>query len=204
LGIVRATRAAAIVIASALSIPAAAQSGWYGFGSFARSSFDEDAGGAQPALSGGDDKDNGARVGAGYMFTERVGVEAGWIDFGKAKRGGAVPGLSSSREGDVRANGPFLAGVASLPLTARLSAFGKLGVIDARIDPSPEVDAGIAGFFESTADWRPMIGIGGAWRITRQWALQTEYGKFSKIGDRDRASEVRVSMLSVGMVFRLG
>jgi OmpA-OmpF porin, OOP family len=201
---VRATAAAAIVLASALSVPAAAQSGWYGFGSFGRSSFDEEGGGAQPALSGGDDKDNGARLGAGYMFTGRVGLEAGWIDFGKAKRGGAVPGLSSTRQGDVRANGPFLAGVASLPLTGRLSAFGKFGVIDARIDPSPESDAGITGFFESTADWRPMIGIGGAWQITRDWALQTEYGKFSKIGDRERASEIKVSMLSVGMVFRLG
>jgi OmpA-OmpF porin, OOP family len=200
---VQASRAAAVVLACAVSLPAAAESGWYGFGSFTRSSFETESG-AQSALSGGDDKDNGARVGAGYMFTERIGVEAGWIDFGKAKRGGAVPGLSPTREGEVRANGPFLAGVASLPLTGRLSAFGKLGVIDARIDPSPDVDAGIAGFFESTADWRPMLGVGGTWQITRSWALQTEYGKFRKVLDRDPAGEVKVSMLSVGMVFRLG
>jgi OmpA-OmpF porin, OOP family len=193
----------AVVLASALCAPVAAEPGWYGFGSFTRSSFDSDGGG-QSLLSGGDDKDNGARVGGGYMFTERVGVEAGWVDFGKAKRGGAVPGLSPAREGDVRANGPFLAGVASVPLGARWSAFGKLGVIDARIDPSPDSDAGLAGFFESTADWRPMVGVGGTWQITRQWALQTEYGKFNRLVDKDRANEVKVSMLSVGMMFRLG
>lgn len=195
------TKAAAIILASVLSAPAAAaDAGWYGFGSFARSSFDSE--GASSPLAGGDDKDNGARVGAGYMFTARVGVEAGWIDFGKAKRGGAVPGLSSTREGDVRANGPFLAGVASLPLGARLSAFGKVGVIDARIDPSPDMDAGIAGFFESTSDWRPMVGVGGTWRVTRNWALQTEYGQFTKLVDR--ANEIKISTLSVGMLFRLG
>jgi opacity protein-like surface antigen len=200
---VRTARAVlAVVLASALCAPVAAEPGWYGFGSFGRSSFDD--AGAQPALSGGDDKDNGARLGAGYMFGEHVGVEAGWIDFGKAKRGGAVPGLSPAREGDIRANGPFVAGVASLSLGARLSAYGKLGVIDARMEASPDADAGIAGFFESTSDWRPMLGIGGAWQISRSWALQTEYGTFTRIADRARAAETKVSMVSVGMVFRLG
>ena len=189
-----------IVLTSVLPAPAAAvDTGWYGFGSFARSSFGADA---SSPLAGGDDKDNGARVGAGYMFTESVGVEAGWTDFGKAKRGGAVPGLSSTRDGDVRANGPFLAGVASVALGTHLSAFGKLGVIDARVDPSPNADAGIAGFFESSGDWRPMLGVGGTWRLTRNWALQTEYGQFSKL--IDRANEIKVSTLSVGMLFRLG
>ncbi len=196
------TKAAAIVIVLASVLPApagAVDARWYGFGSFVRSSFDAE--GSSP-LAGGDDKDNGARVGAGYMFTERVGVEAGWLDFGKAKRGGAVPGLSSTREGEVRANGPFLAGVASLPLGTHLSAFGKVGIIDARIAPSPDADAGIAGFFEAAGDWRPMVGIGGTWRAGRNWALQTEYGQFRRLGDR--ANEIKVSTLSVGMLFRLG
>jgi hypothetical protein len=138
------------------------------------------------------------------MFTGSLGVEAGWVDFGKAKRGGAVPGLSSTREGEVRANGPFLAGIASIPLSTHFSAFGKLGVIDARIDPSADSDAGITGFFESTSDWRPMFGIGGAYRIGRNWSIHTEYGKFSKIADRDRSAEVKVDMISIGMTFRLG
>jgi hypothetical protein len=195
-------RAVVIALASALSLPAAAEPGWYGFGAFGRSAFESSGGG--PALAGGDDKDNGSRLGAGYMFTGSLGIEAGWVDFGKAKRGGAVPGLSPTREGEVRANGPFLAGIASIPLSARFSAFGKVGVIDARIDSSPDNDAGITGFFENTADWRPMIGIGGAFQISRDWAVQTEYGKFSKLGDKDRSGEVKVSMLSVGVVLRLG
>jgi OmpA-OmpF porin, OOP family len=194
------SRAVVVALACALSLPAAAEPGWYGFGSFGRSSFDD--GGTQSALAGGDDKDNGARIGAGYMFSERLGIEAGWMDFGKAKRGGAIPGLSATRDGDVRANGPFLAGVASLPLTGRLSAFGKVGLIDARIGPSPDADAGIAGFFENTGDLRPMVGVGGTWRLTRDWALQTEYGQFSKLVDGVNA--IKVSTLSVGMRFRLG
>src|SRR4051812_18493936 len=117
------TNAAVMALASALSLPAAADSGWYGFGAFGRSSFEIEGGGAGAALAGGDDKDNGARLGAGYMFTRNFGVEAGWVDFGKAKRGGALPGLSTAREGEVRANGPFLAGIASVPLSERFSAF---------------------------------------------------------------------------------
>jgi OmpA-OmpF porin, OOP family len=200
--VVLGSRAVAVVLASALSLPAAAESGLYGFGAFGRTSFEAEGGAG--ALSGGDDKDNGARLGAGYMFSDSLGVEAGWVDFGKVKRGGAVPGLSATREGDVRANGPFVAGVASISVTPRLSAFGKLGVVDARIEASADSDAGIAGFFESTADWRPMVGIGGAWRISRSWAIQTEYGRFSKVADRDRAGETRVAMFSIGMVYRLG
>jgi hypothetical protein len=196
-------RALAIALASALSFPAAAEPGWYGFGAFGRSSFEASGGGAGAALSGGDDKDNGARVGAGYMFGS-LGVEAGWVDFGKAKRGGAVPGLSSTRDGDVRANGPFLAGVATLPLSGSFSAFGKLGVIDARMEPSPDSDAGIAGFFENTADWRPMVSIGAAYQIGRNWAIHTEYGKFSKIAGGDKTAEAKVDMISIGMTFRLG
>jgi OmpA-OmpF porin, OOP family len=198
------TKAAAIALAWALSLPAAADGGFYGFGAFGRTSFEIEGGGPGGSLSGGDDKDNGARLGAGYMFTQNFGVEAGWVDFGKAKRGGAVPGLSATREGEVRANGPFLAGVASFPVSGRFSAFGKLGFVDARLDATADSDAGMAAFFESTAEWRPMIGIGGAYQINRNWAVQTEYGKFSKLGDKVRTGEVRVDMISIGMVYRLG
>jgi OOP family OmpA-OmpF porin len=194
------TNAAVMALASALSLPAAADPGWYGFGAFGRSSF-EIEGGAGAALAGGDDKDNGSRLGAGYMFTRNFGVEAGWVDFGKAKRGGALPGLSTAREGEVRANGPFFAGVASVPLSERFSAFGKLGVIDARIDASGDSD--MTSFME-TAEWRPLVGIGGAYQVSRNWAIQTEYGKYSKTGDKDRTGEVRVSMISIGMLYRLG
>jgi hypothetical protein len=196
--VVSRSKAAVIALASVLSLPAAADPGWYGFGAFARTSFEFEGGGAQ-ALSGGDDKDNGARLGAGYMFTPNFGLEAGWVDFGKAKRGGAVPGLSSSREGEVRATGPFFAGVASLPLSRRFSAFGKLGIIDARLDTSADPDAGMASFLDGTAEWKPLVGIGAAYEITPTWAIQTEYGKFSKVAGDNRAGMVRV-----GMLFRIG
>jgi len=195
------TKAAVVALASALSLPAtAADPGWYGFGAFGRSSFEVE-GGAGASLGGGDDKDNGAKLGAGYMFSGNFGVEAGWVDFGKAKRGGALPGLSTARDGEVRANGPFLAGVASVPVSGRFSAFGKVGVINARIDASADSD--MAASMEN-AEWRPMVGIGAAYQVSRNWAIQTEYGTYSKTGDRDRTGEVKVAMVSVGMVFRLG
>ena len=196
------TLAVMMTLAWALSTPTAADTGWYGFGAFGRTSFDGDGGGAG-ALSGGDDKDNGAKVGAGFMFTRYFGVEAGWVDFGKATRGGAVPGLSSGREGEVRANGPFVTGVASIRMGRRFSAFGKLGVIDARLSAS-DSDSGMTAMLDGTADWRPLVGVGAAYRISEAWAIQTEYGKFNKIGDKDRPGDVRVDMISVGMVFRLG
>jgi OOP family OmpA-OmpF porin len=199
------TKAAAIALAWTLAAPAAAvDPGWYGFGSFTRTSFEvETPGGAKASFSGGDDKDNGTKLGAGYMFTRWFGVEAGWVDFGKAKPGVAAVGLSAERDGEVRANGPFFAGVLALPVSERLSAFGKLGIVDARVNAQP--DAGIiAGFLDAAADRRPMVGIGGAWQLNRNWAIQTEYEKYSRTGDGARPRDVKVDMVSIGMLFRFG
>jgi len=200
------TQALAMALASALSAPAGAvDPGWYGFGSFTRTSFEvETPGGAKASFSGGDDKDNGTKLGAGYMFTRYFGVEAGWVDFGKAKPGvAAAVGFSSERDGEVRANGPFFAGVLALPLSERLSAFGKLGIVDARVNTQP--DSGIiSGFLDAAAERRPMVGIGGAWRLSRSWAIQTEYEKYSRVGDNARPGDVKVDTVSIGMLFRFG
>jgi OOP family OmpA-OmpF porin len=126
---------AAVLLASAFSVPAvAADIGWYGLGSLGMTSWklDKDF---EDTTSGSDGKwdksDIGWKLGAGAMFNRNFGVEAGYVDLGKAKftGSGAFSGLSLS----AKASGIFIAGIGAFPVNNQLSIFGKLGLINANV-----------------------------------------------------------------------
>lgn len=67
-----------------------------------------------------------ARIFAGYQFDRNLGVETGYTRFGRV--GFHLPGDNGGIDGSTRGQSAYAAGTYTMPLSDRVSAFGKLGV----------------------------------------------------------------------------
>ena len=198
----------AFLAAFAISVPAfAAETGWYGFGSFGQTTYDLDneltsiftgVGGSV------DDKDTGFKIGAGYMFTPNFGLEGGWVDLGKATI--TVSGPGGTARSDFKSSGLFVAGIVSGPINNQFSVFGKLGFVNATSELSISASGpGFpvpANFSDKATKVSGMLGLGVQYDINRQMGIRAEYELFQALGDSNATTEADASMLSIGVVFR--
>lgn len=181
---------AALLAASALSIPAyAADTGWYLVGDVGQTKI-KDAFSDAPAGTSIDDTDTGFKLGGGYMFHKNVGVEAAYVDLGKAT---ATLGAQSA-EG--KASGEVVSAVLNLPIGDRFAVLGRLGFINATV----KVSGG--GTSESSTDMKMAWGIGGAFFITQQLGIRLNYDSYNKLGDKDKTGESTVDMISLGVMYK--
>src|SRR5262245_35020938 len=117
-----------LFIGVALASPAqAADSGFYVFGNLGMAKLKTD-----PEMDPGmtvDDKDTAWKLGGGYMFMRYVGIEAGYAQLGELTASDPSP-----FNVNISASGPFVAAIGVLPLGERFSLFGRLGVINAKVE----------------------------------------------------------------------
>jgi len=115
--------------------------GFYGVGEITRSNLSLDRNHFDGALlangaTGLSSSDSGNRtkwrLQGGYRFNPNLAVEAGYIDFGKAKYTASYSG--GSAQGSLKAGGVDVAALLSLPLSDSFSVFGKAGVVAAKVD----------------------------------------------------------------------
>src|SRR5215467_15829486 len=111
------------------------------------------------------------------MFMKYFGVEASYVDFGKATNSGV----------DVTASGEVVNAIGVYPFNNQWSAFARAGLINATLK---------AGGTSST-DVKATYGVGGAFNFNRNLALRASYDIYSKLGDSGRTGETDVDMLSV-------
>jgi len=198
------------LIALLSSVPAfAAGPGWYGFASLGQTHVPIDTGSDTATLQAAgvtnvsvtaDENSTGFKLGVGYMFTQNLGIEGGWVDLGKATEsfsgffGGPFTGTA-----DFKASGPFVAGVLAFPFGNQFSGFAKLGFIDATVDVT--ASGSLIGS-ESSTDLKTMAGIGVQYDFNPQWGLRAEYERFMNLGDSNTTGTADVDMFSAGAVFR--
>jgi OmpA-OmpF porin, OOP family len=182
--------AAVLLAASALSIPTyAADTGWYLLADVGQTKI-KDAFSDAPAGTSIDDTDTGFKVGGGYMFHKNVGVEAAYVDLGKAT---ATLG-SQSAEG--KASGEVIAAVLSLPVGDRFAVLARLGFINATVKVTSP------GASDSSTDVKATWGIGGAFFITQQLGIRLNYDSYNKLGDKNKTGESTVDMISLGVMYK--
>ena len=105
------------------------------------------------------------RAFAGGRFNNAVGMEVGFVNFGKFKVNG----------GDTDGWGVDLALVAGFPIGSNSAIFGKAGVTYARM----EVDAAAAGFPSGKErGFGPRFGIGGQIGLTPNWAVRADLDRY--------------------------
>lgn len=181
---------AALLAASAFSIPAhAADSGIYLLGSVGQTKFhDIDTTGIfNPSV---DDTDTGFKIGGGYMFNKYVGVEAAYVDLGKATVS------SGGQTAELKASGEVVVALGVLPLSNQFSLLGRLGFINGTVKIS-----GPGGSVDST-DVKGTIGVGAAFNFTPQLGVRLDVDRYNKLGDSNTTGEGNVDMISLGVFYK--
>lgn len=123
--------------------------------------------------------DNGVlKLYGGYQFTERLGVEGGYIRTGHVEVTDSVGGIDITRTAKTRA--AYVAATGRLPLTDAFSVTGKLGmsygdVNDGDVAPIPHT---VYGSTKSV-----MAGVGARYQMSDRMSFSLDYdhvGKESK------------------------
>jgi OmpA-OmpF porin, OOP family len=109
---------------------------------------------------------------AGYRFNPYVGAEVSYINWGEISANTATVRVSARQ----RSFG--IAGVASLPLAARISVHAKFGFLrteQATTSPAARVDR---------SDTERHYGVGARYDLGRRWAVRTDWENANKLKAR--------------------
>jgi OOP family OmpA-OmpF porin len=184
--------------------------GFYGVGEVTRSSVSLDrnhfdnallANGAT-SLSGSDSgSDTKWRLQGGYRFNPNVAVEAGYIDFGKARYSASYTG--GSAQGSLKAGGVDVAALVGLPLNDSFSVFAKAGMVAAKVDSrlTAGAPASLASGSDSTHVVRPLLGVGALYKLGDHVDLRADYDHVSGLGKSDRTGKMDANMVSLGVAY---
>ncbi len=154
------------------------------------------------AVTGSDSPNTFAyKLNAGYRFNDWLGAEIGFVDLGKAKYDYRVPALGLDANVRYRTRAVTLAGVATMPVTADIALFGKLGV--AFTEARNEVALSAAGLRDSDTTKKRKnnlyAGAGAEYRLTSNVSMVGEYEYFGTVGDADNTGRARAQLVSLGV-----
>ena len=134
-----------------------------------------------------DANDTGWKLFAAYEFTNHLGIEGGYIDFGKPE-----DDLLGNR-GRLDASGWNLYGVGNLPLSQGVDLFAKAGIV------SWNADSIIDGVLVDTEDGQDLaLGFGARWQMAENVGLRAEADWF----DIDEADSVWMASIGIEVGFR--
>jgi opacity protein-like surface antigen len=138
-------------------------------------------------LFGHDNRSTAYTLSGGAYFTNNLGVEFGYTDFGRINRGG----------GSTRAEGLSLRLVGKLPVAQSFNLLGKIGTTYGRTDVSSAPGSGIAA--GSDSGFGLSAGLGAELVFTPNWSGLLQYDihdlRFAGgVNDRDR-----LAVLSLGL-----
>jgi len=190
----------------------AAEVGGYGGISVGRSSADFDEARITRDLLGpgfattsiaDDDRDTGYKVFGGYQFNKNFAIEAGYFDLGRFNfTATTVP--AGTLTGNFRVKGLNLDAVGALPITEKLSAFGRIGVQYAKTRDSFAGTGAVlvANPNPSERDTNYKYGLGMQYDFTPTLGVRVEAERY-RINDAVRGKD-NVDLVSVGLVYRFG
>ncbi len=135
--------------------------------------------GSGTGLFGSNNNSTAYGLAAGSYFTNNLGVEVGYTDFGRISRGG----------GETRADGFTLKLVGKLPLGSQFNLLGKVGTTYGRTEVTSAARSGITA--GSDNGFGVNLGIGAEFMFTPNWSGVLQYDahdlRFTSVaGDRDR------------------
>ena len=179
--------------AALAAVPNLANAGGYVGVGVGEATVEVDTSDIDPAFSDFDESDTAWKIFGGWMFTEHLGVEVAYMDFGDMDSNLGIPFLDGSEGIDVQADGFALYGVGKIPV-GPVDLFGKLGMISYDVKASIK---NIPGFENVNADddgeefaW----GVGATWNIGA-FGIRAEYEGF------DIADEASLFTLSAQYSF---
>ena len=175
--------------------PALAQDArWYaGFGLGLSTAQDACDGISGPGIAC-DDEDTAFKLLGGYRVNPNFAVEFAYTGLGEASASFAGFGTIS-----VESSGFEVLAVATAPVGAQWSLYGKIGLF--RWDLDVNDGTGVVGSFsESGTDLT--YGLGASYDFSRDSALRIEYQQYTDVGDPNTSGTTDVSVIGAGLIFR--
>lgn len=157
--------------------------------------------GAAALTSNGKSNGNQWRLQLGYKVNPNFAVEAGYIDFGKAKYSASYTG--GTAQGTVKAGGLDIAALGIVPITDSFSVFGKAGIVAARVKSSltATAPASAATGNVSANAISPLIGLGASYKVSDAVDVRAEFDHASNLGKSSTTGKLTANMLSVGLAY---
>lgn len=122
-----------------------------------------------------DDSDSAIGLNLAYNFNQTFGMELGYVDLGEYTL--ELSGIGNPENITVDAKAPYIAGVATLGLTEKLSASGRLGAFKASGNVSSFI---IGGSEKITGDEQAYIGASLDYKISKSVTTQLRYDNFDE------------------------
>jgi OOP family OmpA-OmpF porin len=135
-------------------------------------------------VAGCNDTATAIRAAGGFQFTQMWGMEVSYATYGKANLGGS--------HGDWKTSGVQASGIGTFPVAESCSVLGKVGVarLERQVNGASSTKTNLA------------YGIGAQYDFTKNIAFRAQYEQLGKIGDANTTGETKVSLLSVGALYR--
>ena len=223
------TSTVVLLVLATFSVPALAQSPWYGGVSLGQSKTDAElvanrestVVNASVTGSDFDSKDSGYKVFGGYRLAPHLAVELNYADLGKSRLFTGIVTSNPPLLGSVILNrqisgfGADL--VVSAPLGARTLIYGRVGVVRSRLEAEALLSGNIVFTSGDPGDRErrttvnetvKRYGVGAEWLFGRgmgmrvEWERWLDVGKAFEIGGSGTTGEADTDFYSVGFVYR--
>lgn len=184
------------VLGCAIALPAASYAqtygeedyGWYVSGTVNRLSADF----KDRSDVSFDDSDNAAGARVGYMFTDLLGVELGYLDLGSYSAQGDRPGNDINLDADAFTGAVVL----NFSVTPMLDLYGKFGAFYVDSDSTTHING--TTFIDSDDGVEPFGGIG----------IEADFGRFAVFGEYSRVDtsvhDLTLDIATVGVKYEFG
>jgi OmpA-OmpF porin, OOP family len=152
-----------------------------------------------------DQRDSTFRVFGGYQFNRYLGIEAGYVDFGRYSiRADVVP--TGTFERRIKTTGVDVSVVATLPVTRKLALFGRVGAFASERKTSFQASGDVELLNDvqaSTArQTKAVFAAGLTVEITRSISMRAEVVQTEKYFDDLLSQKTRNEMYSAGLQYR--
>ncbi|NOY06725.1 MAG: outer membrane beta-barrel protein [Chlorobi bacterium] len=144
------------------------------------------------------------RVFAGYRLHMYVGVEAGYVNFGKTTYNGIWVGSSQpfNDEGDITASGVQISAMGFFPVARNFTLLAKAGGLAWWTTDKMTNPPSSQGFDASGIS--PLFGLGAELDIIEMLALRFEWEYYLEVGKKDKTGAGPIHAFSLDLILRLG
>ena len=196
----------------ACQVALAQDTGWYAGTNVGRSQAKIDAtritsgllgSGASSATLTEDDRSSGYKLFGGYQLNRNFGLEAGYFDLGRFGYT-AITIPAGSLNGKIKLRGLNLDLVGTMPVTERLSVFGRIGANYAQAKDQFTGSGAVVVRNPNPTEraTNPKIGMGLQYALSDSWAMRAEVERY-RVNDAV-GNKGDIDLASVGLVYRFG
>lgn len=161
-------------------------------GDFVNTSF------GSPSPVSADSRSLGFKVFGGYQFNKYFGVEGGFVDFNDVKASSTVTGPARSVYTKVDNDAWTLAAVGTLPVSKRVSVFGKVGAASWSSDlrtVSTNATGITASATKGSDDYDVFYGLGASYALLDSIDVRAEI-------ERYKLDNLDINLITAGMAFK--